>query len=113
MEANTLIRRSGVCNADGVRIPLKTQVNTKFIQEMVRGSKHKKIVKYLKFGWPLGHDGETIPPEAKCNHKGVVNFQTETKTYLAEEKRKGRIFGPHSSKKIFGRNGISPLNSVP
>lgn len=113
MEVNDQIRKSGVCNADGLQIPLQSKLNIQFIQEMVKGSQHDKIVKYLKFGWPLGHDGVTIPPEAKQNHKGVKEFATETEIYLNSEKQQGRIFGPHKHKQFKGKNGISPLNSVP
>lgn len=67
----------------------------------------------MKFGWPLGHDGKTIPPEAKGNHKGVKDFTKETKEYLWSEKTKNRVSGPHTVKYFEGRNGISPLNSVP
>lgn len=80
---------------------------------MTRGSHHEKIVEYLEYGWPLGHDGITIPQEAKRNHKGVLEFHEETKQYLWAEKAQSRVYGPHKSKRFVGKNGISPLNSVP
>lgn len=113
MKVNQLVRESGVANADGCKIPLKTKLNVEFIDHMTKGTKHNNIVKYLRFGWPLGHDGKTIPPEAKRNHTGVTKFQEKTKEYLAKEKQKHRVFGPHLTKQFKGKNGISPLNSVP
>lgn len=100
-------------NADGERIPIPTDLNVRFLDEMTKGSLHNKIIKYLRFGWPLGHDGKSIPKEAKSNHRGVLNFHQETYEYLQKEKDKGRIFGPHLEKQFMGKNGISPLNSVP
>lgn len=113
MQINALVRKSGKCNADGVRIPLITKINVPFCAAFTKGSEHFKIVKYLEFGWPLGHDGTTIPPEPKHNHRGVINFEQETRDYLIKEKTQSRVFGPHSRKQFEGKNGISPLNSVP
>lgn len=55
------------------------------MDQMTKGSKHNQIIKYLRFGWPLGHDGKTIPREAKKNHRGVCDFERETAEYLANE----------------------------
>lgn len=110
---NDQVRRSGLCNADGLQIPLVTRLNVPFIEHMVKNSPHEKIVKYLKFGWPLGHNGTTIPNEPKRNHKGVTEFLEQTMQYLQSEKEKNRILGPFDEKVFRGKNGISPLNSVP
>lgn len=113
VEVNKKVRESGLSNAEGLQIPLRTKLNVKFIAEMVRNSTHEKIVKYLRFGWPLGHNGRKLPPEAKRNHKGVTDFPMETMEYLQKEKLRGRVFGPNDQKQFSGKNGISPLNSVP
>lgn len=108
-----MIRESGQCNADGLRIPLQTSLNIEYLQNFCKGSKHEKIIKYLQFGWPLGHDGITIPKEPHRNHKGVRDYPEQTKEYLLSEKSKLRIYGPCDYKPFVGNNGISPLNSVP
>lgn len=108
-----MVRESGKSNAEGLRIPLESKLNIKYFEEMSKGSVHEKHIKYLKYGWPLGHNGRNIPSEPKRNHKGVTEFHTETLNYIQSEVQKGRIFGPCKSKVFVGQNGISPLNSVP
>lgn len=110
---NSQIRQSGKCNADSLKIPVDTKLNVEFISAMVRDSSHEKIIKYLKFGWPLGHDGSKVPREATRNHKGVRDFPNQTKEYLEKERLKGRVIGPFPEKIFEGENGISPLNSIP
>lgn len=108
-----MVRQSGVSNAEGLGIPLQTKLNIKFIEEMTKGSLHAQIIKYLKYGWPLGHKGFPIPEEPRRNHKGVRDFHDQTWQYLLQEKQKDRVFGPCEQKVFHGKNGISPLNSVP
>lgn len=110
---NQIVRESGVSNADGLKIPIKTKLKVEYFEQMCKDSVHYKNVKYLKYGWPLGHDGKTIPNEPKGNHKGVLDFPDATREYIQSEKKKGRIYGPCDTKVFQGKNGISPLNSVP
>lgn len=79
------MRRSGQSNAEGMKIPIKTKLNIRYFHEMCKNTVHKKHIKYLKYGWPLGHNGKTIPNEPKRNHKGVTEFQTETHEYIQKE----------------------------
>lgn len=113
IKINSLVRKSGLSNAEGLCIPVQTKLNIQYIDALTKESPHNQIVKYLQFGWPLGHDGRKLPKEAKRNHAGVTGFPRETEQYLQNEKGKGRIFGPHDRKQFQGQNGISPLNSVP
>lgn len=110
---NRLVRESHKSNAEGLRIPLQTKINIAYIKAFCKNTVHEKIVKFLEFGWPLGHDGRTIPPEPKRNHKGVREYPQQTWEYLQAEKQKNRVLGPCQSKVFAGKNGISPLNSVP
>lgn len=113
MLVNEKVRQSGKSNAEGLQIPISTNLNVQFFEQMCKDSKHNGNIRYLKYGWPLGHDGKTIPDEPRRNHKGVREFQEETKQYIQTERQKGRIYGPCNKKVFSGKNGISPLNSVP
>lgn len=68
IQVNELVRKSGKSNAEGLKIPLQTKLNVDYFHAMTKNSLHANIVKYLRFGWPLGHDGKKIPPEPKRNH---------------------------------------------
>lgn len=108
-----MVRESGLCNAKGLKIPIQTKMNISKIQEMCKGTQDEKLVEFLKYGWPLGHDGREPPDEPTKNHSGVTRFPEETRQYLQSEKEKSRVTGPHDTKIFEGKNGISPLNSVP
>lgn len=110
---NDLVRKTGVPNAKGLKIPVNTKLNIAFFEAICQNDKDKQTVQYMKFGWPLGHDGHTIPPEPKRNHKGARDFPEATMEYLQSEKNKHRIVGPFDNKVFTARNGISPINSVP
>lgn len=110
---NDLVRRSNKANADGLRIPIKTKINVAFLEQMCKNTEHEKTTRYMKYGWPLGFKGDKVPPEPVRNHKGARDFPKETKQYIESEKEKGRIAGPFNKKVFRGKNGISPINSVP
>lgn len=112
---NALIRKSGLPNAKGLKIPISTRLNICLFKEMAKVSGNKRdreTVAFLEFGWPLGHDGRKPPREPKKNHKGANEFEAELLRYLETEIEKGRVSGPHDLPIFEGVNGISPLNSV-
>ena len=50
IDANKLVRDSGVPNAVGCKIPVPTTCNLELFEELLTGYEDQDVIKYLKFG---------------------------------------------------------------
>ena len=113
IEIHKLVRASGVYNFEGVKIPLvNSGIDYVRFEECLSGYSDENLCKFIKFGWPIGHFGETNC-KAKKNHKGALEFPDEVNKYLKSELSLGRIAGPFSVSPYDSAIAISPLNSLP
>ena len=81
------------------------------IRKMLHNYKDKEIIQFLKYGWPISHDGRRYNTEKIKNWKGVVINKTAVKAYLENELKYKSVVGPFKSNPFNQPIGISPLNT--
>ena len=106
----------GKHNSDdcGLRIRLPTNWNLELMEQELEGYSDKKVITYMKYGWPVNRSiGESDPIASEINHKGATQFKHEITEYLRKEVGAGRMVGPLEEIPFQHRVGISPLSSRP
>ena len=113
IEANKLIRQSGVPNYVGCQIRIPSPWNVELFEELLTGYEDKEIIQFLKFGWPVEtHDlkqDSTLPKnqkEARDNIGKVVD-------YLKDEIRNCSILGPLLVSPFDKVACFSPIDAIP
>ena len=107
------IRRSGCFNFEGCQVTLDDNgLNYKVFENKLKLYKDKDLSKFVRFGWPLGHDGSLIECKAKKNHQGARLFPDYVDEYIKIEKKQARILGPFFKNPFEGPIAISPLNTL-
>ena len=71
----------------------------------------KHIIKLLKFGWPISHDGRAYDSEKLENWKGAIVNKEAVKAYLENELKFKSVVGPFKSNLFLQPIGISPWNT--
>ena len=70
-----------------------------------------QIVTFLKFGWPISHDGRAYNSEKIKNWKGAIVNKEAVKAYLENELKFNSAVEPFKSNPFLQPIGISPLNT--
>ena len=111
---HSVIKRSGMPNFRGCRIPIKTGLNIREIRELAVGFPDRDAIDFLEYGFPISFVGEvhqTLPPG---NHKGAREFPEAIDDYVRRECEFGTTLGPFAENPLEDSAlAISPLNSVP
>ena len=89
------ILSSGLPNYPGMRIPLPSVLNWKYIEKHI-GSYHEgRLIDYLKFGFPLGLQGrEGIRSNATANHHSAIAYADDIDKFISKELQEKDILGP-------------------
>ena len=112
IEAHKQIEASGVQNFQKCRIQIPSKFNFPFIERELADYPGKIIIDYLKFGFPLGHDGVRGSSALPKNHTGATQFPEQMEQMLEKELNSHAAIGPFNQVP-FEKYALSPLNSVP
>ena len=85
VKANLLVRNTGVHNFEGAWIMLPSSFKFDFIEKKLQNYHDKIVVEFLKFGFPLGHDGKMGSKKIPKNHLGATRFPKEMEKILKKE----------------------------
>ena len=107
------VRKSGVYNFQGCRIPIVSNLNIEFWRNSLVDYSDFQVCDFLEYGWPVGHLGKHFESSFCRNHKGTTDFPEDIKTYLNKENIYKAIVGSFKSNPFFEHMAISPINSVP
>ena len=89
------IRRTGVPNYKGARIPLKSGLNLEAWEYHLSDYPNKKLIQYLKFGFPLSiQSPDKLTNTDIKNHYTALQYPRKVADYLQQEKSFGAILGP-------------------
>lgn len=107
---NQLIRKSGKPNAHGLRIQIKSKWNFQALESLLQDYEDKEIIEYLKYGWPIGHDGRSTNTSIPKNQKGALEHPEALRTYIEKEKKHNAVAGGFDAPP-FKKAKISPLDT--
>ena len=106
-----MVKRSGVPNYVGCKVPLPSPINITYLEQKLAGYHDDRIIKFLKYGFPINHNGVTGSRALPRNHAGARDYAHELKQQLDNECRLHACVGPFVAPPISDLF-YSPLNSV-
>jgi hypothetical protein len=111
--ANKQIRRSGKPNKDRIRFEVSSRWNLEEFKKLLIESKYEdmEIIEYMKYGWPISHDGSIANCERVDNWKGAKEYPEDVKSYLEKEIKHQAVLGPFEKNPFHGEAFYSPLNT--
>ena len=71
----------------------------------------KQIIQFLKFGWPISHDGRKYLDLHCDNWKGAKLNPVQVSKYLLNEIEFKSVIGPFHRNPFIQKAGILPLNT--
>ena len=111
LEANTRIVASGLPNHEGCKIPVDTMMNVNYLEAVLGEYQDREIIRYIKYGWPIDHDGRetnTTPPR---NHSSATSYPKDILGYLEKELMYGAVVGPFKHNPLTEKVALSPLST--
>lgn len=70
-------------------------------------------MQFLRYGWPINHDGSNISLSKPKNQKGATDFPDFVESYIHKELVEGAIVGPITRNSLGTPLVLSPLNTTP
>ena len=112
LHLNDLVSRSGQPNYLSCRVPIESRFNIDYIEAHMQGYHDTQILDFLKFGWPIDHDGREVNSIPPRNHDSATRYGNEVHDYLRKELAYGATIGPFA-RSPFQEPGLSPLSTRP
>ena len=111
LTCNRINREMNKCNYEGARIQVNTNWDLETLSEWLKDYEDKKVVDYLRYGWPLNSHKVEENTNIPRNQKGARDHPEEIRKYLKDEIKNGSIIGPFT-KNPFGKAArFSPLDT--
>ena len=111
--ANRIVCETGKFNHKEAKIPINHSWDLETLDDWLKNYSDRKLLEYLKFGWPLNaydtDTNESIPP----NQQGARQNPNEIKEYLKKELEAGTIIGPFVKNPFSKVARFSPLDTRP
>ena len=111
--ANRVVRITNKANHEEARIEVNSNWNLDLMNNMLDGYHDKKVIDYLKFGWPLNAKDTVHNASTPKNQKGAQQNTEEIRRYLQAEIENGSIIGPFKHNPFGKKARFSPLDTRP
>lgn len=113
MNIYTAVKNTGLPNYAKAKIVLPSSINHKQ-WEILLGDYHDKIIlEYLKYGWPIGYESDSIPTPTYKNHASATRFPAHVRSFIEKEIQERAMLGPFSNPPFAPWCQISPLMTRP
>ena len=98
IEIANIILDTGLPNYKQAHIPLQSGLNIEVWEEYLRDYPNKRLLQYLKFGYPLSlHNPSALSNATISNHASAIKHFTAVSQYITKECELGAILGPVDS----------------
>lgn len=105
-------RQAGVPNAHGPKLPLPSGLNITAWESYLDSSPDdEELLKFIKYGFPLGYVGPVSDSIGTCNHPSATNYECEVTEFIQKEISLGGVIGPMAAPPFLQWAHISPLMS--
>ena len=95
LDLASAVEASGVPNYKGMRVPLPSSFNLKYIEKEIQDYNDQILLDYLRFGFPLGiNKDRDIKNNATENHTSAKQFSQAIDEYIGAEINYGALLGP-------------------
>ena len=111
VHASNLIHELKMPNYLGLQIPVMQFWNLNIFENLLGKYSDIAIIQFLKFGWPINHDGRQYSNGICKNWKGANMHANQVNKYLESELQYKSVIGPFKSNPFIQDIRISPLNT--
>ena len=88
MQLHLLVRKSGLPNYRGCRIPVPSELCIDIWHKLLIDYDDKQVCEFLQFGFPLDYTGDITSSQPPYkNHRGAREFPTFLNNYFLTECR--------------------------
>ena len=91
----------GLHNFESTRILVNCSWNLDELEVLLQNYKDKEIIKFLKYSWPISHDGPTGGKKVPNNWPGAYQNQSVVRKYFERETSQGSVIQSLRCKSIF------------
>jgi len=89
-----LVVRSNAPNYRGARVRVPSALNLPLWDRVLEGFHDKDLPSFLRYGFPIGFEGDEPPIRMRQNHESATNFPDAVKAYVTKEATYGAMKGP-------------------
>ena len=109
------VKDEGYPNVFGAKIPVKSNWDLGYPEEMLTDYHDREIVEFLRFGWPANRlPTSPAPTLNNSNHASALSHPEFISKYLEMEIKFNAVMGPFERIPFPGnRVGVSPLSTRP
>ena len=90
------IRQSGRSSCDGLRIPLRLDINVQAWEKYTLVHRDPRLVQFLTYGFPLGMVSDPLNRSEIKNPYSAKAYPAAIRKYLSKEIQLGAILGPYA-----------------
>ena len=113
VQSNYKVRASGEINANAERIEVNPPCDCELLDEWLRTYHDRKVIDYMKFGWPLNAFNTEKNTSTPPNQKGARSNIEQVKQYLINERSNRNVIGPFKVNPFKDEARFSPLDTRP
>ena len=105
----TTVSNTGLPNHMVSRITVPSGLNLDTWDELLKDYHDQDLLKYLRFGWPVGFTGSHPPPPVLKNHTSATRFPDQISSFVEKELSLGGLLGPFDSPPFIPWTSVAPL----
>ena len=98
-------------NFESLQVRVGCAWNLDLFNSLLRNYEDKELISFLKFGWPISHDGKSGSTKVPVNWPGARKNIEEVKQYFALELSNNAVLGPFQPNPFSHKAYLSPLNT--
>ena len=112
LDIHRKVRQHGKPNFLGAKIHIYTKLNVAFFERHAAGYSDKRLVDFVKFGFPVGNTSLPQPQSFTRNHSSARLFESEISKFVDSGIQDNSILGPLVGDEFEHTPHFSPLGSV-
>ena len=97
----SLVRKGGRPNYRGAQVPISS-LPLDMWQDRLRDCEDTQLVSFMRFGWPVGFEGQKPPDLFSDNHGSARRRPEHIANYVATELKHGALAGPFQHPPFLG-----------
>ena len=101
----------GLHNFETLWVNVGCAWNLNKFENLLHNYKDKELISFLRFGWPISHNGKFGSTNIPVNWLGARDNVKEVKKYFEKEVANNAVLGPFHSNPFKYKAYLSPLNT--
>lgn len=109
----TTIKDSNLPNFIGARMTVASDLNLGKWEEKLQHYHDRQICDFLRFGWPVGYEADSLPSSVQENHQSGKQHLPQVRKFIQKELGLGALVGPFTAPPFHPWTRVSPILTRP